>query len=184
MQYSVNELKELLVYLKKDSAIWEALLHDDSHQEPEILKFETLRKYRDEFCITFNDIKQAIESGNIRNPHTLCKVVRGKPIDFDQEPELWDLIPSEQHFDKLAPLVGNNSLSFLVELGMEFATWEQIRFKQNDRDLVKLNLQIMQEWKTFCNLKTIRPSLRHIGQAFNNIGKNIKLVENALADFF
>lgn len=81
MQYSVNELKELLVYLEKDSAIWEALLHGDSHQEPEILKFETLRKYRDEFCITFNDIKQAIESGNIRNPHTLCKVsfiVNGK----------------------------------------------------------------------------------------------------------
>ncbi|VDI75748.1 Hypothetical predicted protein [Mytilus galloprovincialis] len=184
MQYSVNELKELLIYLKKDSAIWEALLHDDSQQTPDILKFETLRKYRDEFGITFNDIKQAIESGNIRNTHTLCKVVRGKPIDFDQEPELWDLIPSEQHFDKMAPLVGNNSLAFLVELGMEFATWEQIRFRQNDRDLVKLNLKIMQEWKTFCNLKTIRPSLRHIGQAFNNIGKHIKLVENALADFF
>lgn len=81
MQYSVNELKELLIYLKKDSAIWEALLHDDSQQTPDILKFETLRKYRDEFGITFNDIKQAIESGNIRNTHTLCKVsfiVNGK----------------------------------------------------------------------------------------------------------
>ncbi|CAC5383605.1 unnamed protein product [Mytilus coruscus] len=139
MQYSVNEIKELLINLQKESAIWESLLYDESQQEPEILKFETLRKYRDEFYLTFNDIRKAVESGNIRNPHTLCKVVRGKPIDFDQEPEIWDLLPTEEQLDRLAPLIGNNSLAFLVELGMEFATWEQIRFKQNDRDLAKLN---------------------------------------------
>lgn len=74
IQYTVNEMKEMLINLPQESTLWEPLLNNDSYQEPEILKFEALRKCRDEFCITFNDIKQAVESGNIRNPHTLCKV--------------------------------------------------------------------------------------------------------------
>ncbi|VDI00786.1 Hypothetical predicted protein [Mytilus galloprovincialis] len=184
MQYNVNETKELAILLGLQYIKWEGLY--ETIDEPERLKFETLRTCLDCPDMTFNDIKRAIESGtcSVQNPHTLCKVVRGQSIDFDQEPEKWDLVPSDEHFDKLAPLVGNNSLAFLIELRMEFETWEQIQFRQNDRDLVKLNLQIMQEWKRFCNLKTIRPSLRHIGQAFINIGKHIKIVENALADFF
>ncbi|XP_052080208.1 uncharacterized protein LOC127718253 [Mytilus californianus] len=184
MQYSVNETKELAIHLGMQFNTWERL-YETFGEEPERLNFEILRRCLNGSNITFNEIRKAVKSGKIQNPHTLCKVVRGQPIDFDQEPEKWDLVPSEEHFDKLAPLVGNNSLAFLVELGMEFATWEHIRFKQNDRDLVKLNRDILQEWKTtFCSLKTIRPSLRHIGQAFNNIGKNIKIVENVLTDFF
>ncbi|XP_071148270.1 uncharacterized protein [Mytilus edulis] len=184
MQYSVNEAKELAIHLGMQYYTWDRL-YTTFKVEPERLNFETLRRCLDGFDITFNDIKKAIEDGSIQNPHTLCKVVRGQLIDFDQEPEKWDLVPSDEHFDKLATLVGDNSLAFLVELGMEFATWEQIRFKQNGRDLVKLNRDILQEWKTtFCSINTIRPSLRHIGQAFINIGKSIKSVENVLTDFF
>lgn len=101
------------------------------------------------------------------------------------EPEKWDLVPTEKHIDRIAPLVGNNSLLFLVELGMDFKSWEQIRYRQKERDLVKLNRDILQEWSfTFCNVHTIRPTMRHIVQALTNIGKNIKTIENALADLF
>ncbi|VDI08090.1 Hypothetical predicted protein [Mytilus galloprovincialis] len=166
MLYSVQEIKELLINLQQKSTIWKSLLYiNDSQQEQEeILKFDTLRKYRDKFLITFDDIRKAVERGHIQSPHTLCEVVRGNPIDFDQEPEIWDSLPTDELLDRLAPLIGNNSLLFLVELGMAFSTWEQIRYKQNDRNLVKLNRDILQEWRTtFCNLKSIKPSLRHIG---------------------
>ncbi|CAG2246719.1 unnamed protein product [Mytilus edulis] len=175
MQFSVNETKELANHLGMQYNTWERL-YLTFVEEPERLNFETLRKCLDGSHITFNDIRKAVESGSIQNPHIICKV--------NHEPEKWDMETTEEHFDRLAPLVGNNSLAFLVELGMEFQTWEQIRFKQSDRDLVKLNRDILQEWKTICNINTIRPSLRHIGQAFNNIGKNIKIVEHLLADFF
>ncbi|VDI75753.1 Hypothetical predicted protein [Mytilus galloprovincialis] len=184
MEYSVNETKELAIHLGMAYKTLERL-GETIVEEPERLNFETLRRCLDGSNITFNDIRKAIENGDIQNPHTLCKVVRGQPIDFDQEPEKWDQVPSDEHFDKLAPLVGNNSLAFLVELGMEFSDWEQIRFKQNDRDLAKLNRDILQDWKTtFCSINIIRPSLRHIGQAFINIGKTIKSVENVLANIF
>ncbi|CAG2246717.1 unnamed protein product [Mytilus edulis] len=171
MQYSVNETKEFAIHLGMQYNTWARMY--ETIQEAERLKFETLRRCVDNYNITFNDIRKAVEFGNIQNLHILCK-----------DPKKWDMEPTEEHFDRLAPFVGNNSLAFLVELGMEFHTWEQIQFKQSDRDLVKLNRDILQEWKTFCDLNTIRPTLRHIGQAFNNIGKNIKIVENALANFF
>lgn len=64
---------------------------------------------------------------------------------------------------------------------MDFTIWEQITYKQTERDLVKLNRDILKEWKkNFCESHSIRPSLRHIAQAFYNMGKNIKVVENAL----
>lgn len=95
------------------------------------------------------------------------------------------MVPTEEHLDRMAPLVGNNSLSFLVELGMGFQTWEQIKYRQNERDLVKLNRDILLEWKSeFCSSYNIRPSLRHVAQAFNNIGTNIKTIESVLADLF
>ncbi|XP_063400327.1 uncharacterized protein LOC134684938 [Mytilus trossulus] len=183
MQYSIHEIKELSIHLGMGYNTWERM-YDTLGEEPERLNFEILHRCIDSSSITFDDFRKAAAIGNIQNPHTLCKVVRDKLIDFDQEPEIWDYEPSEEHFDKLAPFVGNNSLPFLIELGMEFKNWEQIRFRQTERDLVKLNRDIMQEWKsTFCNLHAIRPYLRHIGQAFNNIGKNIKIIENVLADF-
>lgn len=92
---------------------------------------------------------------------------------------------TDEHLDRVAPLVGNNSLPFLVELGMEFQTWEQIKYRQRELDLIKLNRDILQEWKyVFCPLHSIKPTLRYIGQAFNNIGKNIRIIENVLADLF
>ncbi|CAG2210247.1 unnamed protein product [Mytilus edulis] len=55
-------------------------------------------------------------------------------------------------------------LALLVELGMDFHTWEDIRYRQMNGDLARLNLDILQEWKTtFCTKYNIRPSLRHIG---------------------
>lgn len=103
----------------------------------------------------------------------------------DQEPQKWDVVPTEEHLDRIAPLVGNSSLPYLVELNMEFEIWEQIKYRQKENDLVKLNRDILQEWKSeFCLLNNIRPSLRLVGQAFNNIGKNIRIIENVLADLF
>ncbi|CAC5383621.1 unnamed protein product [Mytilus coruscus] len=154
-------------------------------EEPGRLNFETLRRCLDYSCITLNDIRKAVDRGNIQNPHTLCRVVGGKPKNFDHEPEKWDLEPTKEHFDRLTPLVGNNSLALLVELGMDFQTWEHMRYRQMQRDLAKLNLDILQEWKTtFCTKHNIRPFLRHIGQAFKNIGKDIRIIENVLAAFF
>lgn len=103
--------------------------------------------------------------------------------NIDKEPEKWDLVPTEEHIDRLAPVIGNNSLAFLIELGMEFQTWEQMNHRQNERDLVRLNKEILEEWKTtFCRLHTLKPTLRKIAQAFSNIGKNIKIVENSILD--
>lgn len=99
--------------------------------------------------------------------------------------EKWDLIPTEEHIDRLAPLVGNNSLPFLLELGMELQTWEQINYRQNERDLVRLNKDILEEWRNkYCTIKILKPTLRTIALAFSNIGKSIKIVENTLSDLF
>ncbi|VDI42894.1 Hypothetical predicted protein [Mytilus galloprovincialis] len=182
MQYSINETKELAMHLGMDYQTWDDL-HVTFREEPERLKFEALIKTVVGTHLTFNDIRKAVEFDKVRSIHSLCKVVRGNLIDFDQEPEKWDLVPTEEHLDRVAPLVGNNSLSFLVELGLEFRTWEEIKYRQSERDLVKLNRHILQEWKTnFCLFHNIRPSLRDIGKAFNNIGKNIRIIENVLAD--
>ena len=64
---------------------------------------------------------------------------------------------------------------------MDFTIWEEITHRQVEQDLCKLNHDILEEWKgKFCESESIRPSLRRIAQAFNNIGKNIKVIENAL----
>ncbi|CAC5375220.1 unnamed protein product [Mytilus coruscus] len=182
MQYSINETKELANHLGMENQTWDDM-YVTFGEEPERLKFEALLRSVQCSNLTFNNIKQAVEFGKIQTIHSLCKVVRGNPIDFEQEPEKWDLVPTEEHLDRVAPLVGNNSLPFLVELGLEFRTWEEIKYRQRERDLVKLNRHILQEWKSnFCSLHNIRPSLRDIGKAFNNIGKNIRIIENVLAD--
>ena len=101
----------------------------------------------------------------------------------DTDPEKWDQIVTDKHIDRLSPLIGNHSLVFMVELGMDFQTWTQINHKQAERDLVKLNRDILLEWRfKFCALHGIRPSLRHIGEAFSNTGKDIRLVTNLLFD--
>ena len=101
----------------------------------------------------------------------------------DTDPEKWDQIVTEEHIDKLSFLIGSDSLLFLVELGMEFQTWKQISYKQTERDLVKLDRDILEEWRfRFCPSKNIRPSLRHVGEAFHNTGKDTRLVTNILFD--
>lgn len=97
----------------------------------------------------------------------------------------WDSVTTEEHIDRLAPLVGNNSLPFLIELGMEFQTWEQINHRQNEKDLVRLNKNILEEWRfKFCRMRNLKPTLRKIAHAFSNIGKHIKIVDNTLSDLF
>ena len=96
---------------------------------------------------------------------------------------MWDSPPTDQDIDKLAPLVGRRSLPFLVELGMDFAVWERIFYRQSERDLVKLNQDILEEWRgKFCQSLSIKPTLRGIAQAFINIDMSLKMVENALFD--
>jgi hypothetical protein len=106
----------------------------------------------------------------------LCVVI------LDLEPEKWDLKLTDEFIDKLAPLVGSQSLQFLLELDMTFQDWEQIKHKQSERDLVWLNRDILEAWKQNCYKYSVRPTLRDIGRAFGNIGKHIKIIENTLFD--
>ena len=88
---------------------------------------------------------------------------------------------TDEFIDKLAPLVGSQSLQFLLELDMTFQYWEQIK-SLHERDLIKLNRDILETWKQNCYKCNVRPALRDIGRAFGNIGKHIKIIENALFD--
>ena len=106
----------------------------------------------------------------------LCVVI------LDLEPEKWDLVLTDEFIDKLAPLVGNKSLQFLLELDMTFQDWEQIKHRQSERDLVELNRDILEAWKHNCYTHNVRPTLRNIRRAFGNIGKHIKIIENTLFD--
>lgn len=101
-------------------------------------------------------------------------------VDIEQK---WDVALTEEHIDKLAPVIGNKSLQFLIELEMEFKTWEQISHRHTtERDLVKLNKDILEEWRTyFCMKRGLKPNLRNVAQAFMNIDKHITYVEQSLS---
>jgi hypothetical protein len=99
------------------------------------------------------------------------------------EPEKWDLKLTDEFIDKLAPLVGSQSLQFLLELDMTFQEWEQIKYRhRHNKDLVQLNRDILEAWKQNCYKYSVRPTLRDIGRAFGNIGKHIKIIEDTLFD--
>ena len=98
------------------------------------------------------------------------------------EPEKWDRVLTDEYIEKLAPLVGRQSLQFLLELDMTFQDWEKINYRQSERDLVQLNCDILEAWKQNCNKYNVRPTLRDIGRAFGNIGKHIKIIESTLFD--
>ena len=98
------------------------------------------------------------------------------------EPEKWDLELTDKYIDKLAPLVGSQSLQFLLELDMTFQDWEQIKHRQSERDFVRLNCDFMEAWKRNSYKHSVRPTLRDIGRAFSNIGKHIKIIEKTLFD--
>ncbi|CAC5393345.1 unnamed protein product [Mytilus coruscus] len=180
--YSPFEAKEITIYLGLSDREVETILETE---DPKTSSFEILRQCRDSRMVTFKDIKDALERIGKESIHILCKLVKGQPIYFDMEPQKWDLVPTAEHIDKLAPLVGKNSLPFLIELGMDFHTWEQISHRQNERDLVRLNMDILEEWRfKFCKMHNLKPTLRKIAHAFSNIGKNIKIVDNTLSDLF
>lgn len=81
----------------------------------------------------------------------------------------------------MAPLIGNKSLLFLVELGMDLEIWATINYRQMKRDLVQLNRDILDEWKTtFCTVNNIKPTLRMIAQAYKHIGNDVKVIEHNL----
>ncbi|XP_071148099.1 uncharacterized protein [Mytilus edulis] len=181
--YSINATRELALELGLETTELDKLsLIDDT----DTWQFEVVKKCRDRFALTFRHIRDASEACKFGNIHKLCKLVKGDVIDFDKEPEKWDLVPTEEHIDRLAPIIGNNSLRFLIELEMEFKTWEQITYRHTiERDLVKLNKDILEEWRTkFCKMHSLKPTLRKIAQAFSNIGKHIDIVENTLSDLF
>ncbi|VDI58101.1 Hypothetical predicted protein [Mytilus galloprovincialis] len=179
--YNKKDVEELAIFIGLSTAQVENILEaDDTMQK----KFEVLRQCRDILAVTFNNIKDAMEAGGNKSVHTLCQIFKhdkGDPIDFEHEPEKWDRVLTEKHIDRLAPLIGNNSLPFLIELDMAFQTWEQISHRQNKRDLVGLNTDILAEWRTkFCQTNGPKPTLRAIALAFHNIGKNRKFIEEVL----
>ncbi|CAC5384010.1 unnamed protein product [Mytilus coruscus] len=118
--YTINEIRELAIQLGFQVADLENISYT---ADPVIWKFEVVRKCRDRFSLTFKHIRDASEIGQIQNIHILCKLVKGAPTDFDREPEKWDLVLTEEYIDRLAPLIGDNSLQFLIELEMGFHTW-------------------------------------------------------------
>ncbi|XP_076088136.1 uncharacterized protein LOC143058510 [Mytilus galloprovincialis] len=181
--YSINETRELALQLGLETTELDKL---SLIEDTETWQFEVIKKCRDRFALTFRNIRDASEACKFGNIHKLCKLVKGDIIDFDKEPEKWDLVPTEEHIDRLAPIIGNNSLQFLIELEMEFKTWEQISYRHTfTRDLVTLNKDVLEEWRTkFCKMHSLKPTLRKIAQAFSNIGKHIDIVENTLSDLF
>ncbi|VDI11590.1 Hypothetical predicted protein [Mytilus galloprovincialis] len=176
--YDVDEIRELVTHLELPYIQWKDLFVVEP--EPQLLKFKALCLCHEQSTLTFRKIKKAVEEGKIQNPHTLCKVMRGAFMDFDTDPEKWDLVPSDEDIDKTAPLIGNKSLFFLVELGMDLETWETINHRQTKRDLVKLNKDILDEWMLICKAKHVRPTMRMIAQAYTSIGKDIRVLENTL----
>ncbi|VDI00256.1 Hypothetical predicted protein [Mytilus galloprovincialis] len=162
--YSRDNVRELAIRLGLSTTDVDNMLDTD---DPRKWNFEVLRQCRNSVNMTFNHIKEAVEASE---------------QDKTQQ-EMWDLVPVDEHIDRLAPLVGNNSLPFLIELGMEFQTWEQICYRQNERDLVRLNKDILEEWRNkFCTKHSLKPTLRTIAQALSYIGKSVKIVENTLSD--
>ena len=89
---------------------------------------------------------------------------------------------TDEYIEKLAPLVGRQSLQFILERDMIFQDWENIKNRQSERDLVRLNCDILEAWKQNCYKYNVRPTLRDIGRAFGNIGNHIKIIENTLFD--
>ncbi|XP_076087934.1 uncharacterized protein LOC143058344 [Mytilus galloprovincialis] len=180
--YSPFEAKELAIHLGFSNREVNVILETEDALTS---SFAILLRCRDSRMVTFKDIKEAVEIIGKESIHILCKLVKGENIHFDMEPEKWDLVPTAEHIDRLAPLVGKYSLPFLIELGMDFNTWEQISHRQNERDLVRLNQDILEEWRfRFCRKHNLKPTLREIARAFSNIGKNVKIVDNTLSDLF
>ncbi|CAC5403810.1 unnamed protein product [Mytilus coruscus] len=176
--YNVDEIRELVTHLELPYTEWKDVFIVEP--KPQLLKFKALCLCHEQSTLTFRKIKKAVEEGKIQNPHILCKVMRGAFVDFDTDPEKWDLVPSDEDIDKMAPLIGNKSLFFLVELGMDLETWDTINHRQTKRDLVKLNKDILDEWMLICKAKNVRPTMRMIAQAYKSIGKDIQVLENTL----
>ncbi|XP_071179052.1 uncharacterized protein [Mytilus edulis] len=179
--YNLDEIRELVTYLGLPYINWSDLYQFES--EPEVLKFKVLRRCHDKSTLTFRQIKEAVEEGHIQTPHTLCKVMKGSSVDFETDPEKWDLVPTDKDIDKMAPLIGNKSLLYLIELGLDFCIWEDIhqRHCEMKNDLVKLNREILDKWLKFCKERNVRPTMRMIAQAYKNIGKDVKVIETTLS---
>ncbi|CAC5359923.1 unnamed protein product [Mytilus coruscus] len=177
--YNVDEIRQLVGYLNLPYTEWDDLFILET--EPQLLKFKALCLCHEQSTLTFRKIKKAVEEGQIQNPHTLCKVMRSSSVDFDNDPEKWDMVPSDENIDIMAPLIGNKSLFFLVELGMDLKIWDKINYSQMKRDLVKLNKDILDEWRLyFCIANNVRPTMRMIAQAYKSIGKDVRVIETTL----
>ena len=74
MKYNDIEVRELAIHLKLPYSVWENQTRNDQDRQGEIHRFEVLRQCRERYAVTFFDIKEATEKGNIRTPHTICKV--------------------------------------------------------------------------------------------------------------
>ncbi|XP_063417526.1 uncharacterized protein LOC134700086 [Mytilus trossulus] len=166
-----NEVRETAIKLGLSTKDIDRILESDDSVK---WNFEVLRRCRDSIAVTFKHIKEAVEASDQEDIHILCKLVKADSIDFEKDADKWDTVPTEEHIDRLAPLIGNNSLPFLIELGMEFQTWEQITHRQNERDLVRLNKDILEEWRfQFCKMHSLKPTLRNVANAFINIDNRI-----------
>ncbi|XP_052072652.1 uncharacterized protein LOC127710739 [Mytilus californianus] len=177
--YNVDEIRQLVGYLNLPYTEWDDLFILEP--EPQLLKFKALCLCHEQSTLTFRKIKKAVEEGQIQNPHTLCEVMRSSSVDFDTDPEKWDMVPSDEDIDIMAPLIGNKSLFFLVELGMDLKIWDKINYSQMKRDLVKLNKDILDEWRlNFCKANNVRPTMRMIAHAYKSIGKDVRVIETTL----
>ncbi|VDI44185.1 Hypothetical predicted protein [Mytilus galloprovincialis] len=161
--YSVNEIRQLVGYLNLPYTEWDDLF--TSETEPQLLKFKALCLCHEQSTLTFRNIKKAVEEGQIQNPHTLCKILI-------QRNGIWFLLMKT--LIRMATLIGNKSLFFLVELGMDLKIWDKINYSQMKRDLVKLNKDILDEWRVnFCRANNVRPTMRMIAHAYKSIGKDV-----------
>jgi hypothetical protein len=64
------------------------------------------------------------------NLHTVSQIIK---INMHPITKNNSYLLTDEFIDKLAPLVGSQSLPFLLELDMTFQDWEQIKYKQSER---------------------------------------------------
>ncbi|CAG2254340.1 unnamed protein product [Mytilus edulis] len=103
VMYGSNDIRDLAIHLGLSATDVDNTVNTG---DPKLWNFEVIRQCRDSHAVTFKDIKRAVAAAGKGHIHKLCKLVKGDFIGYDREPEKWDVVPTEEHIDRLVPLVG------------------------------------------------------------------------------
>ena len=73
LEYNIYEVCNIMVFSGLPFADWKAL-DISTELSDEMKKFEGLKRCCEKNALTFKDLKEVIEKGNIRTAHTICEV--------------------------------------------------------------------------------------------------------------